>query len=225
MPLPRKGRPGQAVNPGAALPAHHVLSQGAAPGAAPSPAPGAVSSPAPGEDQGEAFTRVLTESGLSLHALSSARPVLLVFLRHWGCSFCRETLHDLSSIQAEILARGFQLVFVHMGSPARGKPYFDHYHLSSIARISDPEQWLYRHPAFALPAKAIWRHLFDPAALRSVLGGIIARNGIGLIHREDADQMPGFFLLHHARVLNGYRYKSIAEKPDFLRMAERWLAR
>ncbi len=176
------------------------------------------------EAQGEVLTSVLTESGLSLQTLASRTPVLLVFLRHWGCSFCRETLHDLSKLQPQILARGFQLVFVHMGSPERGKPYFDHYHLPEVERISDPGQLLYRHPAFALPSKAVWRHLFDPAALRSALGGIVGRHGIGLIHREDADQMPGFFLLHHARVLNGYRYRSIAEKPDFLRMAERWLA-
>ena len=167
---------------------------------------------------------MVTESGLSPHALASATPVLLVFLRHWGCSFCRETLHDLSKRQPEIGARGFQLVFVHMGTPTRARPYFDHYRFSAIERISDPEQRLYRDPAFALTAKPIWRHLFDPAALRSALGGIVSRHGIGLIHREDASQMPGFFLLHHGQVLNGYRYTSIAEKPDFLRMAERWLA-
>ena len=167
---------------------------------------------------------VSTESGLSLQALASATPVLLVFLRHWGCSFCRETLHDLAKLQPEILARGFQLVFVHMGTPARARPYFDYYRLAAIERISDPAQLLYRDPAFALTAKPVWRHLFDPAALRSALGGIVARHGIGLIHSEDADQMPGFFLLHHARVLDGYRYTSIAEKPDFLRMAGRWLA-
>ena len=180
--------------------------------------------PGCGETHSQALASVLTESGASLYALTSTTPVLLVFLRHWGCSFCRETLSDLAKIQPQILARGFQLVFVHMGTPERARPYFDHYHLSAIERISDPEQRLYRDPAFALPSKAVWRHLFDPAALRSALGGIVGRHGIGLIHREDADQMPGFFLLHHARILNGYRYTSIADKPDFLRIAERWLA-
>jgi hypothetical protein len=161
---------------------------------------------------------VTTESGRSLQELADAQPTLLVFLRHWGCSFCRETISDLSKIYSALEERGVCLVFVHMGTPERARPYFDYYNLSSVERISDPEQQLYRDPAFDLSSKAIWRHVFDPAAIKSVLGGIVLRHGINLNHREDADQMPGVFLLYRSQVLREYRYKSIADKPDFLKM-------
>ena len=172
----------------------------------------------PGASSATSFSEVRAESGVSLYALSSAQPTLLVFLRHWGCSFCRETINDLSRIHSTLEARGIRLVFVHMGTPERARPYFEYYDLAQVERISDPEQQLYRHPAFALGSKAIWKHIFDPAAIKSFFGGIILRHGISLIHREDADQMPGVFLLHKGEILRSYRYRSIADKPDFLKM-------
>jgi peroxiredoxin len=164
------------------------------------------------------FNEATAESGVSLRALTGARPTLLVFLRHWGCSFCRETISDLSKIQTTLEARGVGLVFVHMGSPERARPYFDYYNFSRVERISDPGQRLYRDPCFALPSKAVWKHLFDPAAMRSFFGGIILRHGIGLIFREDENQMPGVFVVHQSQILRRYRYKSIADKPDFLKL-------
>jgi peroxiredoxin len=164
------------------------------------------------------FLDATTESGACLKTLCDAQPTLLVFLRHWGCSFCRETISDLARIHAQLEARGVCLVFVHMGTPERARPYFDYYNFSSIERISDPEQQLYRDPAFALRSKSIFLHIFDPAALKSAFGGIILRHGISLNHREDADQMPGVFVLYQSQIVRGYKYKSIADKPDFLKM-------
>ena len=169
-------------------------------------------------DLAKSFPEAITESGASLHALADLRPTLLVFLRHWGCSFCRETLNDLAKLRPRFEERGVGLVFVHMGSPERARPYFAYYKLADVERISDPAQQLYRDPAFALGGKAVWKHLFDLAAARSFFGGIVLRHGISLIHREDADQMPGVFLLHRSQIVCGYKYKSIADKPDFLRM-------
>src|SRR5258706_5268938 len=37
-----------------------------------------------------------TESGASLLALVEASPVLLGFLRHFGCSFCRQAISDVA---------------------------------------------------------------------------------------------------------------------------------
>jgi hypothetical protein len=105
-----------------------------------------------------------------------------------------------------------------MGEPERAKPYFDYYRLASVERISDPGQQLYRDPAFALGSRSIWRHPFDPAVVRRTFGGIIQRHGISLIHSQDAQQMPGVFLLYRSQILRSYRYKSIADKPDFLKM-------
>ncbi|MDV7393380.1 hypothetical protein RZS08_18550, partial [Arthrospira platensis SPKY1] len=59
---------------------------------------------------------MITNTGNSVLDLSKQKPVLLVFLRHFGCTFCREALEDISQKRASIEANGTQIVFVHMSN-------------------------------------------------------------------------------------------------------------
>jgi hypothetical protein len=144
-------------------------------------------------------------------------PVLLIFLRHFGCSFCRQTLDDVSKIREGIEARGIRPVFVHLGSPERAKPYFDYYHLSDIERVSDPQATLYARPLFALPRKNVFSHFLVPAVVKAWLQGAGRKHGIGMI-KEDAEQMPGLFYLRGRAIVRAYRYRTIADQPDYLKL-------
>ena len=155
-----------------------------------------------------------TESGRSLLELVDERPVLLVFLRHFGCTFCRQAIDDVSKVRAELEGRGAQAVFVHLGSPERAKPFFDYYHLSSVERVSDPEGRLYGSPVFSL-ARISFIQLFRPAVWIAWLKGAIAAHGIGLI-KEDALQLPGVFFLRDRKIVNLFRHRTIADRPNYL---------
>ena len=48
----------------------------------------------------DAMDRAITDQGESLLELSQSSPRLVVFLRHAGCIFCRESLADLRDRQA-----------------------------------------------------------------------------------------------------------------------------
>ena len=158
-----------------------------------------------------------TENGRTLLDLVDESPVLLIFLRHFGCSFCRQTLDDVSALREAIEARGIRPVFVHLGSPERAKPYFDYYNLSDVERVSDPEATLYGHPAFQLPRKSAFAHFLIPAVWKAWLLGSIRKHGIGMI-REDADQMPGIFYLQQRSIVRAFRYRTIADQPDYLKL-------
>ncbi len=108
-----------------------------------------------------------TESGRTLLELLDESPVLLIFLRHFGCSFCRQTLDDVSRIRGVIEAQGIRPVFVHLGTPERAKPYFDYYHLSDVERVSNPEASLYARPPFRVGAKERFFALPGPAVGKS----------------------------------------------------------
>lgn len=155
-----------------------------------------------------------TESGRSLLELADERAVLLVFLRHFGCSFCRQALDDVAKVRGELEKRGAQVVFVHLGTPERAKPFFDYYHLSSVERISDPEGRLYRSPVFLLARVSVLK-LFQPAVWIAWLKGAIFVHGIGLL-KEDAFQMPGVFFVRDRRIVNLYRHRTIADRPNYL---------
>ena len=156
-----------------------------------------------------------TESGRSLLELLDESPLLLVFLRHFGCSFCRQTLEDVSKIRGTIEARGIRPVFVHLGSPERAKPYFDYYHLSDIERISNPDASLYAQPVFSLTRKNVLSQLLIPRVWKGWLQGALRNHGIGMI-KEDADQMPGIFYLRDRAIVRAFRYRTIADEPDYM---------
>jgi peroxiredoxin len=154
------------------------------------------------------------ESGRTLLELVDERPVLLVFLRHFGCTFCRQAIDDVSKIHAELERRGVQAVFVHLGTPERAKPFFDYYHLSSVERISDPEAKLYHAPVFQLARVSLFQ-IFRPAVWIAWLKGAIFTYRIGAI-KEDVAQMPGVFFLRDRRIINLFRHHTIADRPNYL---------
>jgi hypothetical protein len=159
-----------------------------------------------------------TESGHSLLELINESPVLLIFLRHFACAFCAQTIDRVSKLRSQIEAFDVRPVFVHLGSPERAKPYFDYYHLSDVERISNPAATLYQVPAFALGRTNPLSHFFRPKVVAGWVKGAAFKYGIGMI-KEDAEQMPGVFLIKDHRVVHAFRHRTIADQPDYVKMA------
>ena len=106
---------------------------------------------------------------------------------------------------------------MHLGSPERAKPYFDYYHLSDVERVSDPGAALYASSVFQLPRKKVFTQFFVPSVWKAWLLGAVQKYGIGMI-KEDADQMPGIFYLQKRAIVRAYRYRTIADQPDYLKL-------
>ena len=158
-----------------------------------------------------------TEAGSNLLALTAKSSVLLIFLRHFGCSFCRRSISDIAGLQSQLASRSVRPVFVHLGTPERAKPYFDYYGIGDVERVSDPEGAIYRHPVFALGRiHPLWS-LVTPAVWKGWLKGSISQHGIGAI-KEDGHQMPGLFFLKGPKIVRCFRYKTIADEPDYLKL-------
>jgi len=159
-----------------------------------------------------------TETGRSLLELVDESPVLLIFLRHFSCAFCAMALDRVSQVRQQIEAKGVRPVFVHLGSPERAKPYFDYYRLTDVERISNPEATLYQLPAFALSRTNPFSHFFNPTVVKGWLKGAMFKYGIGMI-KEDAEQMPGVFLLKDGKIARAFRHRTIADEPDYVKLA------
>ena len=172
----------------------------------------------PGEtDVAAVLQQYRTESGRTLLELLDESPLLLIFLRHFGCSFCRQTLDDVSKLRSQIEAKAIRPVFVHLGTPERAKPYFDYYHLSDVERVSDPQASLYTQPLFDLARQSAFSHFLVAKVWKAWLQGAIRKHGFGMI-KEDADQMPGIFFLRQRVIVHAFRYKTIADEPDYLKL-------
>ncbi len=169
------------------------------------------------EDVAPVLAGIRTESGASLLALAQDSPVLLVFLRHFGCSFGRKTISDIAELRAQLTQRGVRPVFVHLGTPELARNYFDFYGLEDVERVSDPAAAVYRLPTFALHRVNPWWHLVNPIVWVGWLKGAIFKHGIGKIE-QDGHQMPGIFFLKNATIVRRFRYRTIADEPDYLKL-------
>jgi len=160
---------------------------------------------------------IRTESGVSLLSLAEASPVLLVFLRHFGCSFCRKAISDVAELRGELASRGVRPVFVHLGSPEVAKAHFDYYGLGDVERVNDPEAAVYRNPVFALGRVNPWWHLVSPVVWVGWLKGPLFKHGIGKID-TDGHQMPGIFFLKGPKIVRRFVHRTIADEPNYLKL-------
>lgn len=159
---------------------------------------------------------VLTNKGASLALLSESSPVLLVFLRHFGCTFCREALTSLTRDRVTIEALGTTIVLVHMVDEATASEVTKKYRLNDLHRISDPDKTLY--DSFALERGNFWQLLGLKVLFRGFIAGVIGRNSIGA-PQGDYAQLPGVFLIYKGEVVKSYRHHTAADTPDYIFMA------
>jgi hypothetical protein len=151
----------------------------------------------------------------TLKALSEESPVLLVFLRHGGCPFCRETLSELARLRGKIEGAGVRIALVHMLSDESASKLFARYGLQDLARFSDPGQKLYadfelaRGGISAVMGPRVWW-----SGLKSTLSGNLPG-----IPEGDVRQLGGTFLVHHGEIVKAFRATSSADRPDYQAMA------
>jgi len=169
------------------------------------------------DEVAQTLAGIRTESGASLLTLAEASPVLLVFLRHFGCSFCRQAISDIAELKGELDRRGVRPVFVHLGTQERAKPFFDYYGIGDVERVSDPEATVYQNPVFAISRIHPVLTLFQPSVWVGWLKGAIFKHGIGAI-KEDGNQMQGIFFLKGPKIVREFRYKTIADEPNYLKL-------
>ncbi len=164
-------------------------------------------------DVSQILERSCTQAGRSLVELSAESPVLLIFLRHAGCSFCRETLADVAVCRSAIEGQRTRIILVHMGDATELDALLVRYGLLGVDRISDPRQDLYG--VFGLK-RGSFRQLFGWKVLRrGIFGGVVLRYGIGLAH-ADASQLPGAFLIDRCAIVRRFRHHSAADRPDYV---------
>ncbi len=159
--------------------------------------------------------KMMTNKGTSVLKVSEKKKVLLIFLRHFGCTFCKEALQELSDLKNSDKLIDTELILVHMSTDEIASKYFEKYELDNILRISDPECFFYSQ--FGL-LKGTFNQLFGFRSwIRGIEAGIIKGYGFGM-QIGDGFQMPGVFLILNGRILSEFKHKFASDKPDYLKM-------
>lgn len=156
---------------------------------------------------------IKTQSGKSLLELSREKPVMLVFLRHFGCVFCREAMGDLAEMKSAMRDQNVTLVVVHLSDPKTADLFFEKYDLVGVESISDPEAVYYKK--FGL-LRGTFNQLFGLKVwMRTIDAGMIKGHGLSRKQIGDGFQMPGIFMLKDGVVKGEFIHKSVSDRPDY----------
>lgn len=147
-------------------------------------------------------------SGETLSEAMNQQLVVLVFLRHFGCTFTRQLLRGLELLESQATMKNGRLVLVHMLQSGSELSYLGE--RSGLARIADPYCELYR--TFGLGKAGFWE-LFGPRVWYRGMMALFRGCGVGHL-AGDGLQMPGVFLLHEGKILARQPAHSAADLPD-----------
>lgn len=170
----------------------------------------------PEEPLPQTLAHFTTNRGHNLATLSHTQPILLVFLRHFGCTFCREALHEIAEKRSVIEERGVKIVLVHMGNYEQGEFLLQKNRMNTAEHVSDPECQLY--DLFRL-RRARFSQLFGIWTLiRGFKVGLLNGHGVGKL-LGDGFRMPGVFLLYRGELLKSYKHQFVSDQPDYVSLA------
>jgi peroxiredoxin len=163
----------------------------------------------------ELLGHALTSTGETLAALSAKSPVLLVLLRHEGCTFCRNAMSDIARLRRQIEGAGTRIVLGHMTSAEDFAAFAGRYGLADIAAVADPQRTLYK--GLGLKRGRVMQ-LIGLRVLRAWFKSALAGHLPGRI-KGDPLQLPGAFLLHHGQVVKSHTYRDASDRPDYVTLA------
>ena len=142
----------------------------------------------------------------------SGRPTLVVLLRSFGCTFCREAMADVAAARQAIDDAGANIAFVHCGTPIDAAPWFAAYGLDDVMTVSDPDFAHYK--AFGL-GRTTAAGLVDPKVWARGAACALS-HGFGVQTVAMMRQLPGVFVVQQDRVLVEYRHQTPADRPDYV---------
>ena len=166
----------------------------------------------------EVLQKMRVQNGNNLLELSNKRPILLVFLRHFGCVFCKEALRDLFNIKSKLDKNDLSLVFVHMAENEIARNYFKQFDFDSVLHVSDPNKVYYKEFGLKkgnlnqLYGLKTWFRGFSKETSDFKLE--IAK-GLG-----DSTQMPGIFIIKQGMITDSYIHNFASDRPDYNKLLE-----
>jgi AhpC/TSA antioxidant enzyme len=141
--------------------------------------------------------------------LDPASPTLLVFLRHFGCPFCKEAVADLRAI-AEKDPSYPPVLFFSQSCAAEAVEFFEK-HWPEARVVCDPDKAFYsamglRQGTFG----QVWGLRVWTCSFRALAKGHVMSKPIG-----DPWLMPGVFLVRGQEILWCHVYEHQGDNPDW----------
>lgn len=146
-----------------------------------------------------------------LQEKSKNQPVLILFFRHSGCTFCREMVFQLSKVSQALQSKKAKVVLVHMGQEGESA-FHDLVKSAGLPSdwelLADPERAFYQ---LAGLQKGNLNQLFSLKVIwRGFVAGILKGHGVGPIE-GDGFMMPGALVFKEGNLTQTWKPRSASE--------------
>jgi hypothetical protein len=143
---------------------------------------------------------------------SEKSKLLFVFVRHRGCTFCREALTNLSIHKKDLVDRGYKIIVVHMGPVESSEVMKKEFDLTDVEFISDPERTYYK--AFGARRANLLEALGPQVIAKGLFGGKLKKYGVGKIE-GDGFQLGGVFTVENQKLEFIHNPKNTSDVEDW----------
>jgi peroxiredoxin len=162
------------------------------------------------------FKHYFTNRSIDLNEMLQNDNVLVVFLRHFGCTFCRSTIAYLADERIFLEAKNIQILFVHPGTEEQALRAFERWGYPDAHWVADPDLKLYE--AFELK-KGNFKQLFGIETwIEGFKHGFIGKKGVGLKQEGNGFQMPGVFFVKNGIIKAQFIHERASDQPDYLQL-------
>lgn len=165
----------------------------------------------------ELLEMYVTNKNNSVLDLAKKQPVMLVFLRHFGCTFCKEALYNIRKYRVQIEQQGTKIILVNMQEENKCMEELAKFNLQDIEFIADQESLLYK--AFKL-RRGTFQQLYG---LKVLFRGIYLRLAKAVktttSNGTDIYQMPGIFVIYKGAVVKQFIHETAADNPPYVELA------
>lgn len=166
----------------------------------------------------ESLLNFKSNNNKSIAQMSEGKTVLVVFLRHFGCIFCRKLLQTLKDNKTLLDEKKIDPILVTMSNSKTAQLYLNSYNIDQCDFISDSDRKLYRSfgvtrgKFYQIFGLKVWWKTF----VLGVLQGYGFKKTVG-----DAYQMSGVFLVKDSRVLKSFMPEYISDNFDLNEFLEK----
>lgn len=159
------------------------------------------------------LTSLRTDMGETPARMSRRGPVLLVCLRHSGCTFCRAMMSRVQRSLRELTAMGITVVLVTPHDSRREERLRQRYGVNEIPLIVDPDRVLYR--SLGLRRGTIAQLIGPRQWIGTIRHALFGGHGMGVIS-GDPFQLHGIFLIRDGQLIRAQRSRFASELFDLV---------
>jgi hypothetical protein len=143
----------------------------------------------------------------NLAEISDKGLLALVFIRHSGCTFCREHLACIAAEKQELRNKNIAVAIVGMSPLDDRRDLAQRYGVDDLLLVSDPERRLYRSIGLKCGS---WGKLLGPRQIWHALKGSLWRYGLGKVVGNPM-QLQGSYLISKRKVIAAHPAQSAEE--------------